>query len=38
MKCYLIRHGITEGNTKLRFNGSGTDEPLTKEGRDALKR
>ena len=37
MKCYLIRHGITKGNTELHFNGSGTDEPLTKEGRDALK-
>ena len=38
MKCYLIRHGITEGNQKLRFNGSGTNEPLTEEGRDALLR
>lgn len=37
MKCYLIRHGITEGNTALHFNGSGTDEPLTEEGREALK-
>ncbi len=37
MKCYLIRHGITEGNIALHFNGSGTDEPLTPEGRDALK-
>ena len=37
MKCYLIRHGTTEGNTALHFNGSGTDEPLTQEGRDALK-
>ena len=38
MKCYLIRHGITEGNLKLHFNGSGTDEPLTQEGRDALRK
>ena len=38
MKCYLIRHGITEGNKKLRFNGSGTDEPLSKEGREALRK
>ena len=38
MKCYLIRHGITEGNKKLHFNGSGTDEPLSKEGRDALRK
>ena len=37
MKCYLIRHGITEGNNTLCFNGSGTDEPLTEEGREALK-
>ena len=37
MKCYLIRHGITQGNKALHFNGSGTDEPLTPEGRDALK-
>ena len=37
MKCYLIRHGITEGNIALYFNGSGTDEPLTEEGREALK-
>ena len=36
MRCYLIRHGQTEGNKALHFNGSGTDEPLTKEGRDAL--
>ena len=37
MRCYLIRHGITKGNTALHFNGSGTDEPLTQEGREALK-
>ena len=37
MRCYLIRHGVTKGNTALHFNGSGTDEPLTPEGRDALK-
>ena len=37
MKCYLIRHGITEGNNALNFSGSGTDEPLTEEGRAALK-
>ena len=37
IKCYLIRHGITEGNNALHFNGSGTDEPLTSEGREALK-
>jgi alpha-ribazole phosphatase len=37
MTCYLIRHGITEGNNALQFNGSGTDEPLTEEGKEALK-
>lgn len=37
MKCYLIRHGVTEGNNARHFNGSGTDEPLTPEGREALK-
>ena len=36
MKCYLIRHGETEGNAALHFNGSGTDEPLTEAGRGAL--
>lgn len=38
IKCYLIRHGITEGNTVLHFNGSGTDEPLTEEGKEELKK
>lgn len=38
IKCYLIRHGITEGNTALHFNGSGTDEPLAEEGKEALKK
>ena len=37
MKCYLIRHGMTAGNKELNFNGSRTDEPLTEEGRAALK-
>ena len=37
MKCYLIRHGITEGNKELNFNGCRTDEPLSQEGRAALK-
>ena len=36
MKCYLIRHGITEGNKDLNFNGCRTDEPLSQEGRDAI--
>ena len=38
MRCYLIRHGITEGNNALHFSGSGTDEPLTEEGKEALKK
>ena len=37
MKCYLIRHGETEGNKKRYFNGCRTDEYLSQEGRDALK-
>ena len=37
MKCYLIRHGITEGNKTLSFNGCRTDEPLSAEGREALR-
>lgn len=37
MKCYLIRHGITAGNKLLNFNGCRTDEPLSEEGRAALK-
>ena len=36
MKCYLIRHGTTEGNKYLNFNGCRTDEPLSQEGRDAM--
>lgn len=38
MKCYLIRHGITEGNKTRSFSGCRTDEPLSAEGRDALRR
>ena len=37
MRCYLIRHGMTEGNKRRCFNGCRTDEPLTADGRDALK-
>ncbi len=37
MKLYLLRHGITEGNKERHFNGCRTDEPLSQEGRDALK-
>ncbi|MBQ9272157.1 MAG: histidine phosphatase family protein [Mogibacterium sp.] len=36
IKCYLIRHGITEGNKSLNFNGCRTDEPLSEEGRARL--
>ena len=38
MKCYLIRHGQTMGNVLLNFNGCRTDEPLTEDGRAALKK
>ena len=38
MKCYFIRHGQTMGNVLLNFNGCRTDEPLTEEGRAALKK
>ena len=38
MKCYLIRHGITEGNKTRSFSGCRTDEPLSAEGRKALRR
>ncbi len=31
----LLRHGRTEGNALLRYNGT-TDDPLTPEGREAL--
>lgn len=37
IKCYLIRHGITEGNKYLNFNGCRTDEPLSEEGRERLR-
>ena len=37
MKCYIIRHGITAGNKELNFNGCRTDEPLSAEGRAAVK-
>lgn len=35
MKLYLIRHGMTFGNTLGRYIGT-TDEPLSPEGRAAL--
>ncbi len=35
MRLYLIRHGMTFGNTLGRYIGT-TDEPLTEEGRAAL--
>ncbi len=37
MRLYLLRHGITEGNKDRKFNGCRTDDPLSQEGRDALK-
>ncbi len=38
MKCYLIRHGQTMGNVLLNFNGCRTNEPLTEDGRAALRK
>lgn len=35
MRLYLIRHGMTFGNTLGRYIGT-TDEPLTEDGRAAL--
>ena len=35
-QLYLIRHGITEGNLKGLYVGSGTDLPLCEEGRSQL--
>lgn len=37
MKIYLIRHGMTEGNKKRAYIGSGIDEPLCEEGMRQLK-
>ncbi len=37
MRVTLIRHGKTRGNIERRFCGCRTDEPLTEEGRSALK-
>ena len=36
-KLHLIRHGMTEGNLKGLYIGSGTDIPLCDEGRAQLK-
>ena len=35
-RLYLVRHGITQGNLRGIYMGSGTDEPLCEEGREAL--
>ena len=35
-KLHLIRHGLTEGNLKAQYLGSGTDVPLCEEGRERL--
>lgn len=37
LKVWLIRHGQTEGNKVSRYIGR-TDEPLCREGREALKK
>ena len=36
-KLHLIRHGLTEGNLKGLYIGSGSDLPLCAEGRAQLK-
>ena len=36
MKCYLIRHGMTQDNIDLNFSGCRTDTPLLKQGIDML--
>ena len=35
-KLHLIRHGLTEGNLKAQYLGSGTDTPLCNEGIERL--
>ncbi len=37
IKLYLIRHGQTPGNKLSRYIGT-TDEPLSDEGREFLKK
>ena len=36
-KLHLLRHGLTEGNLKGLYIGSGSDLPLCDEGRAQLK-
>ena len=36
-RVFLIRHGKTSGNAEKRYIGT-TDEPLTKEGMDEIKK
>ena len=31
-RLYLVRHGITQGNLRGIYMGSGTDEPLCEQG------
>ena len=37
MKCYFIRHSITEANAKKLFNGCGVDDPLSEEGKELIR-
>ena len=37
LKLWLVRHGMTEGNSHQRYNGV-TDEPLCEEGRKLLEK
>ena len=38
MKAVLIRHGKTQGNIERRYSGCRTDDPLTEEGINELRR
>ena len=38
MEIILVRHGQTEGNKVHRFIGGGTDEPVSREGMEALQK
>ena len=38
MEIILVRHGQTEGNKIHRFIGGRTDEPVSREGMEALKK
>ena len=37
MRCYIIRHGRTQGNEERRYSGGRTDDPLCEAGRAELR-